>query len=113
MIDLEVPKKFRPLISQARGMAEEVFWPISRKYDRAEHEYPAELDLVSAVIDGMSDGGAGQGAGASSSTRAKDDGAEEGDVAAVGSGRSSKKGAKENKNGSNLSSVLSLSLIHI
>ena len=108
MIDLEVPKKFRPLISQARGMAEEVFWPISRKYDVAEHEYPAELDLVSAVIDGMSDSGAGQGAGASSSTRAKDDGAEEGDVAAVGSGRSSKKGAKENKNGSNLSSVLSI-----
>lgn len=108
MIDLEVPKKFRPLISQARGMAEEVFWPISRKYDRAEHEYPAELDLVSAVIDGMSDGGAGQGAGASSSTRAKDDGAEEDDVAAVGSGRSSKKGPKDNKNGSNLSSVLSI-----
>jgi acyl-CoA dehydrogenase len=108
MIDLEVPKKFRPLVAQARGMAEEVFWPISRKYDRAEHEYPAELDLVSAVIDGMSDGGAGQGAGASSSTRAKDDGAEEGDVAAVGSGRASKKGEKENKNGSNLSSVLSI-----
>lgn len=63
MIDLEVPKKFRPLVAQARGMAEEVFWPISRKYDRAEHEYPAELDLVSAVIDGLSDSGAGQGAG--------------------------------------------------
>ena len=31
MIDLEVPKKFRPLVAQARGMAEEVFWPISRK----------------------------------------------------------------------------------
>jgi acyl-CoA dehydrogenase len=108
MIDLEVPKKFRPLVAQARDMAEEVFWPISRKYDRAEHEYPAELDLVSAVIDGMSDGGASQGAGASSSTRAKDDGAEEGDVAAVGSGRASKKGEKENKNGSNLSSVLSI-----
>lgn len=108
MIDLEVPKKFRPLITQARGMAEEVFWPISRKYDRAEHEYPAELDLVSAVIDGMSDSGAGQGAGASSSTRAKDDGAAEGDVASVGSGRSSKKGERENKNGSNLSSVLSI-----
>ncbi|WKV15946.1 acyl-CoA dehydrogenase family protein [Janibacter limosus] len=108
MIDLEVPKKFRPLVARARGMAEEVFWPISRKYDRAEHEYPAELDSVSAVIDGMSDGGAGQGAGASSSTRAKDDGAEEGDVAAVGSGRASKKGEKENKNGSNLSSVLSI-----
>lgn len=108
MIDLEVPKKFRPLVSQARGMAEEVFWPISRKYDRAEHEYPAELDLVSAVIDGMADGGAGQGAGASNTTRAKDGGAEEGDVAAVGSGRKSAKGEKENKNGSNLSSVLSI-----
>ncbi|WEV76874.1 acyl-CoA dehydrogenase family protein [Janibacter cremeus] len=108
MIDLEVPKKFRPLVSQARGMAEEVFRPISRKYDRAEHEYPAELDLVSAVIDGMADGGAGQGAGASNTTRAKDDGAEEGDVAAVGSGRKSAKGEKENKNGSNLSSVLSI-----
>lgn len=107
MIDLEVPKKFRPLVAQARGMAEEVFWPISRKYDRAEHEYPAELDLVSAVIDGLGDSGAGQGAGASSSTRAKDDGAEEGDVAAVGSGRKAKdKGA--NRNGSNLSSVLSI-----
>ena len=107
MIDLEVPKKFRPLVAQARGMAEEVFWPISRKYDRAEHEYPAELDLVSAVIDGLSDSGAGQGAGASSSTRAKDNGAEEGDVAAVGSGRKAKdKGA--NRNGSNLSSVLSI-----
>lgn len=109
MIDLEVPKKFRPLVAQARGMAEEVFWPISRKYDRAEHEYPAELDLVSAVIDGMADGGAGQGAGASSSTRATDDGAQEGDVAAVGSGRkSTTKGVRENRNGSNLSSVLSI-----
>jgi len=107
MIDLEVPKKFRPLVSQARGMAEEVFRPVSRKYDRAEHEYPAELDLVSAVIDGMADGGAGQGAGASSSTRSKDDGAEEGDVAAVGSGRTAK-GEKGARNGSNLSSVLSI-----
>ncbi|QFQ29329.2 acyl-CoA dehydrogenase [Janibacter melonis] len=107
MIDLEVPKKFRPLVAQARGMAEEVFWPISRKYDCAEHEYPAELDLVSAVIDGLSDSGAGQGAGASSSTRAKDDGATEGDVAAVGSGRRAK-GERENRNGSNLSSVLSI-----
>lgn len=108
MIDLEVPKKFRPLVSQARGMAEEVFWPISRKYDRAEHEYPAELDLVSAVIDGMSDSGAGQGAGASSSTRATDDGAQEGDVAAVGSGRKGERSDKANRNGSNLSSVLSI-----
>lgn len=114
MIDLEVPKKFRPLVEQARGMAEEVFWPISRKYDRAEHEYPAELDLVSAVIDGMSDSGAGQGAGASGSTRSAaepaggDAGQKEAEVGAVGSGRNKKKGSKENRNGANLSSALSI-----
>ena len=113
MIDLEVPKKFRPLVEQARGMAEEVFWPISRKYDRAEHEYPAELDLVSAVIDGLSDSGAGQGAGASGSTRSADEpsadaGQKEAEVGAVGSGRNKKKGSKENRNGANLSSALSI-----
>ena len=114
MIDLEVPKKFRPLVEQARGMAEEVFWPISRKYDRAEHEYPAELDLVSAVIDGLSDSGAGQGAGASGSTRSAaepaggDAGQKEAEVGAVGSGRNKKKGSKENRNGANLSSALSI-----
>ncbi|MDT0213887.1 acyl-CoA dehydrogenase family protein [Rothia sp. ARF10] len=106
MIDLEVPRKFRPLVEQARGMAEEVFRPISRKYDLAEHEYPRELDLVSAVIDGLSSSGAGQGAGASSSTRAKDPEGE-GEVAAVGSGRRHPAGAKV-RNGSNLSSVLSI-----
>ena len=105
MIDLEVPRKFRPLVEQARGMAEEVFRPISRKYDLAEHEYPQELDLLSALIDGMGSAGAGQGAGASSSTRAKDE--HEGEVAAVGSGRRHAAGA-EVRNGSNMSSVLSI-----
>ncbi|MFW5472789.1 acyl-CoA dehydrogenase family protein [Knoellia sp. CPCC 206450] len=108
MIDLEVPRKFRPLVEQARGMAEEVFRPISRKYDLAEHEYPRELDLISAVIDGLSSSGAGQGAGASSSTRATDtEGEREGEVAAVGSGRSHPAGSKV-RNGSNLSSALSI-----
>ncbi|MFC7487086.1 acyl-CoA dehydrogenase family protein [Knoellia sp. CPCC 206453] len=106
MIDLEVPKKFRPLIEQARGMAEEVFRPISRKYDLAEHAYPQELDLVSALIDGMGSSGAGQGAGASHTTRAKDDD-QEGVLAAVGSGRNTRED-KTVKNGSNLSSVLSI-----
>ncbi|WP_353952311.1 acyl-CoA dehydrogenase family protein [Knoellia sp. S7-12] len=105
MIDLEVPRKFRPLVEQARGMAEEVFRPISRKYDLAEHEYPRELDLISAVIDGMGSSGAGQGAGASNTTRATDD--QEGVVAAVGSGRNTRED-KRVKNGSNLSSVLSI-----
>ena len=58
MIDLEIPKKFVPLVKQAGSMADEVFRPVSRKYDLAEHEYPRELDLVSALIDGMSDSGA-------------------------------------------------------
>lgn len=110
MIDLEVPKKFRPLIEQARGMAEEGFRPISRKYDLAEHEYPRELDLLSAVIDGLSSSGAGQGAGASTSTRAADDGDDtegENEVAAVGSGRKHA-ATKEVRNGSNMSSVLSI-----
>ncbi|MFC7490193.1 MULTISPECIES: acyl-CoA dehydrogenase family protein [unclassified Knoellia] len=105
MIDLEVPRKFRPLVEQARGMAEEVFRPISRKYDLAEHAYPQELDLISAVIDGMGSSGAGQGAGASHTTRAVDD--QEGVVAAVGSGRNTRED-KGVKNGSNLSSVLSI-----
>ena len=114
MIDLEVPRKFRPLVEQARGMADEFFRPISRKYDLAEHEYPRELDLLSAVIDGLSTSGAGQGAGASSSTPATDapatdtgEGGEGGKVAAVGSGRSHAR-ATQVRNGSNLSSVLSI-----
>ncbi|WP_370890819.1 acyl-CoA dehydrogenase family protein [Janibacter sp. GXQ6167] len=101
MIDLEVPKKFRPLVGQARMLAEEVFRPISRRYDLAEHDYPAELDLVSAAIDGLSDSGAGQGAGASASTRA------DAELPAVGSGRK-EKGERSNRNGANLSSALSI-----
>ena len=35
MINLEAPKKFAPLVSQARQVAAQMFRPISRKYDRA------------------------------------------------------------------------------
>ncbi|MFC6707631.1 acyl-CoA dehydrogenase family protein [Flexivirga alba] len=101
MIDLEVPKKFIPLLKQASGLADEVFRPISRKYDLAEHEYPRELDLMSAVIDGLSDSGASQGAGA----RTTSGGAKE--PAGVGAGSRGAK-TKETVNGSNLSSVLSI-----
>ena len=62
MINLETPKKFGPLVSQAHQVAAEVFRPISRKYDLAEHEYPKELDMLASLIDGMnagSDSGAG------------------------------------------------------
>ncbi len=36
-INLETPKKFKPLVDQAHQVATEVFRPISRKYDAAEH----------------------------------------------------------------------------
>ena len=42
-------------------MAEGVFRPISRKYDRAEHAYPVELDMLAAIMDGMNDGTIGEG----------------------------------------------------
>jgi acyl-CoA dehydrogenase len=73
MINLEIPKKFVPLVGQAHQVAEEVFRPISRKYDAGEHEYPKELDMLAALIDGMNEG-SGSGAGAAGVRREKTDG---------------------------------------
>src|SRR3977135_3567678 len=94
MINLEIPKKFRPLVTQANQVATEVFRPNSRKYDSAEHSYPKELDMLAAVIDGMNEGGALSGAGAG----------------AVGGGSSGngKADAEGNRNGSNMASLLGL-----
>ena len=64
MINLDDPKKFRPLVGQAHQVAMNMLRPISRKYDRAEHEYPKELDMLAAMIDGLSESGASEGAGA-------------------------------------------------
>ncbi|MCW2843097.1 MAG: acyl-CoA dehydrogenase domain protein, partial [Nocardioides sp.] len=64
MINLDDPRKFRPLAGQAHQVAMNMLRPISRKYDRAEHEYPKELDMLAAMIDGLSESGAGEGAGA-------------------------------------------------
>jgi acyl-CoA dehydrogenase len=93
MINLEAPKKFRPLIGQAHQVAMNLLRPNSRKYDQLEHEYPKELDMLAAMIDGLSESGAASGAGASGVRR------EEGtaDEAVAGT-----------KNGSNLASVLSI-----
>ena len=90
MINLEIPKKFKPLATQANQVATEVFRPISRKYDEAEHEYPKELDMLASLIDGMNEGSDIGGAGAAGVRReeSKDDG--------------------ENRNGSNLSTVLGI-----
>jgi acyl-CoA dehydrogenase len=64
VINLEVPKKLATLIGQAHMSATEIFRPNSRKYDRAEHTYPVELDMLAALIEGLNSSGQG-GAGAS------------------------------------------------
>ncbi|NYD41796.1 acyl-CoA dehydrogenase family protein [Nocardioides panaciterrulae] len=90
-INLDDPKKFRPLAGQAHQVAMNMLRPISRKYDRAEHEYPKELDMLAAMIDGLSESGAAEGAGAAGvrrDERPKDEGAA--------------------KNGANLASVMSI-----
>ncbi|WP_163505423.1 acyl-CoA dehydrogenase family protein [Fodinicola acaciae] len=63
MINLDPPRKAAALINQARQAAAEVLRPISRKYDRAEHSRPVELDMFAAVLDGLNASGQG-GAGA-------------------------------------------------
>ncbi|HMX71177.1 MAG TPA: acyl-CoA dehydrogenase family protein [Solirubrobacterales bacterium] len=92
MIYLETPKKFRPLVTQANHVAREIFRPISRKYDEAEHEYPKELDVLASLINGMNEG-SGMGAGAAGVS------GESGGEPDSGSG---------NRNGSNLSTVLGI-----
>ncbi|MBZ5739911.1 acyl-CoA dehydrogenase family protein [Nocardioides mangrovi] len=90
-ISLDDPKKFKPLVGQAHQVAMNMLRPISRKYDKAEHEYPKELDMLAAMIDGLSESGASEGAGAAGVKR--DDKA--GDDGSV-------------KNGTNLASVMSI-----
>ncbi|MGV9820792.1 acyl-CoA dehydrogenase family protein [Nocardia xishanensis] len=57
MINLELPKKLRASANQAHQVASEIFRPISRKYDLAEHEYPVELDTMAAMVEGLADSG--------------------------------------------------------
>jgi acyl-CoA dehydrogenase len=91
MISLDDPRKLAPLRDRAHQVAMNMLRPISRKYDTAEHEYPKELDLLAAMIDGLSESGAGNGAGAAGVAR---DGAEQEDGKV--------------KNGTNLASVLGI-----
>ncbi|HEX3782738.1 MAG TPA: acyl-CoA dehydrogenase family protein [Pseudonocardiaceae bacterium] len=92
MINLEVPRKLGALVSQAHQSAAEIFRPNSRRYDRAEHTYPTELDLLAALIDGLNASGEG-GAGASGVRRGKDGGDKDGGKAKI-------------RNGGNLATVL-------
>ena len=90
MIHLDTPKKFAPLVMQAREVARQVFRPISRQYDRAEHDRPVELDMVAAAIHGMNAALGENGAGA------------------AGVRRSGERNPNDNANGSNLSTCLGI-----
>ncbi|MBJ8348743.1 acyl-CoA dehydrogenase family protein [Antrihabitans sp. YC2-6] len=57
MINLEIPKKLKFSSNQAHQVGSQLFRPISRKYDKAEHEYPVELDTMAAMIEGLADSG--------------------------------------------------------
>lgn len=88
MIHLDTPKKFAPLVMQAREVARQVLRPISRQYDRAEHSRPVELDMVASAIHGMNAALGENGAGA------------------TGVRRSGERNPNDNANGSNLSTCL-------
>jgi acyl-CoA dehydrogenase len=88
-INLDDPKRFRPLRDQIHQVAMNMLRPISRKYDRAEHAYPKELDMLAAMADGLEQSGTSEGAGAAGVRRTDD----------VATG---------NRNGSNLASVMSV-----
>jgi acyl-CoA dehydrogenase len=88
-INLEDPKRLRPIRDQVHQVAMNMLRPISRKYDRAEHAYPKELDMLAAMADGLTESGAGEGAGAAGVRR---DNTDDGTV----------------KNGSNMASVMTV-----
>jgi acyl-CoA dehydrogenase len=89
MINLEIPRKFSFVVGQARQVADEVFRPISRLYDREEHTRPRELDMLAAAIEGLEEAGELSGAGAGGVRRSSGDG-------------------QGNRNGGNLSTTLSI-----
>lgn len=64
MINLELPGFLKKGASPGHQAAAEIFRPISRKYDLAEHERPVELDTMASMVEGMADAGRGM-AGAS------------------------------------------------
>ncbi|MDM1780389.1 acyl-CoA dehydrogenase family protein [Acinetobacter indicus] len=87
-MNLQNPKKFKMLIDQAHEVAVNVLRPISRKYDKIEHTYPKELDMLASVVDGMNQGSEGMNAGAAVNKRGDSD--------------------ESNKNGVNMSTALSI-----
>ncbi|MDI9918228.1 acyl-CoA dehydrogenase family protein [Rhodococcus sp. IEGM 1379] len=86
MINLELPRKLKASANQAHQVAAQIFRPISRKYDLAEHEYPVELDTMAAMVEGLSDSG--------------------GDIGGASGGRSDASAKGGNANGGNMSALL-------
>ncbi|MND36293.1 Acryloyl-CoA reductase (NADH) [compost metagenome] len=76
-MNLEIPNKFRALGNQAHQVAAHYFRPLSRKYDKAEHAYPRELDLLAALLDGMN-AGSPESVGAGSASKRGTTAGEEG-----------------------------------
>ena len=89
MINLELPKRLKAGQNQAHQAAAEIFRPISRKYDLAEHERPVELDTMASLVEGMAD--AGQAMAGASGGRGDD-----------------KKKTEGVKNGGNMASILNV-----
>ncbi|MFD6392936.1 acyl-CoA dehydrogenase family protein [Nocardia sp. NPDC060259] len=90
MINLELPKKLKASANQAHQVASQIFRPISRKYDLAEHAYPVELDTMAAMVEGLADSGTQKIGGAAGG---RNDEAAETDILA-------------NANGGNMSALL-------
>ena len=55
MINLELPKSMQDIAELAHGVGEGMFRPISRKYDRAEHDYPKEIDALRDLMGNRGD----------------------------------------------------------
>tara|TARA_B100000609_G_scaffold193263_1_gene184414 strand:+ start:3576 stop:4781 length:1206 start_codon:yes stop_codon:yes gene_type:complete len=88
MINLEIPKHLKGVASMAHDIAQGMFRPISRKYDKAEHTYPSELDTLGAILQGLDEGGSQLGAD--------------------GLSRKDKKKDNKNRNGRNMGTVLNV-----
>jgi acyl-CoA dehydrogenase len=90
MINLELPKKLKASANQAHQVAAQIFRPVSRKYDLAEHEYPVELDTMAAMVEALND----SGQGAAGATLGREGKAKESDG--------------ENANGGNMAGLLNV-----
>jgi acyl-CoA dehydrogenase len=85
-INLEMPKKLQAVIDKGHQGAAEMIRPISRKYDLKEHAYPAELETLASLFEGISQANTISFAGAEAFRDSE--------------------GSNENHNGGNMSAVL-------